>query len=443
MRATTLSSACRLGIAAGVVVCLAFVQPANAAIDWGGTRNVGPPSTWSPGNSLASVDNRLLTAWASDCPPPRGACANLRGSSMGVFVQRASLGGTLTWSKPFRISRKSIDAERASIAGHGTIAIAGWVTQRSYTRYDGGAPRAFYVRRSADRGGSWSKPIRLSPLGGRVDYPQLAVTDGAAYAVWTNADNGAIRLATSNNGGKRWTTKTVGTTTASPDRGEGLAGYPTVGASGDNVTVSWFADDGGRQLAKSSSTRGVDLSAASPAETLTGSSPSDGFHYAVARGASDGVTNDVAIAYTTDGGIAARVFDGSSLGPQVPVIAGSWPTQIRGRTYAGATGPVVQPFGAQSLAAVFSACRDTALSSDCRSTKKAARVEVLSTSSTDGGGSWSEPDRIGGVRGIGSRINDAAGLVVTRHDKRFVLWNMRDARYSFYRLALTAGTGTP
>ena len=178
--------------------------------------------------------------------------------------------------------------------------------------------------------------------------------------MWTNADNGAIRLATSSNGGKRWTTKTVGTTTASPDRGEGLAGYPTVGASGDNVTVSWFADDGGRQLAKSSSTRGTDLSAASPAETLTGSSPSDGFHYAVARGASDGVTNDVAIAYTTDGGIAARVFDGVlALGPETQVIAGSWPTQIRVAPTPARPGPSSQPFGA-AHAAAFSACRDTA-----------------------------------------------------------------------------------
>jgi hypothetical protein len=431
-----------------VGVCLAFVlaglalaQSANAAVTWGGTRNVGPPSTWSPGNTLAHADGRLLTAWASDCPPPMGRCATDSGPYMGVFVQRATLGGSLKWSDPIRVSQAKVQAERASIAADGQIAIAGWVTQRSYTRFDGGAPRAFYVRRSSDRGASWSKPIRLSLSSGRVDYPQVAVSDGSAYAVWTNADSGTIRLATSTDGGRNWTTSTIGATTSRPTTGGGFAGYPTVGASGTNLVVSWFADDAGTQLAKSSAAQGADFTPTSPADTLTTGSPNDGFHYAVARGAADGVTNDVAVAYTTDDGIAARVFDGATFGGEVEVLGGSWPTQIRDRTYTGATGPVIEPFGSNSLTVAFSACRDTSLTNDCRSTAKGARIDLFSTSSNDGGAGWSLPDRIGVGQSSATRVNDAAGLVVTRPDKRFVLWNKRDERFLSYRMAMKIGSG--
>ncbi len=217
--------------------------------------------------------------------------------------------------------------------------------------------------------------------------------------MWTNADSGTIRLATSSDAGRNWTTSTIGITTSKPTTGGGFAGYPTVGASGTNLVVSWFADDAGTQLAKSSAARGADLTPASPALTLTSGSPNDGFHYAVARGAADGVTNDVAVAYTTVGGIAARVFDGSSLGGEIEVLGGSWPTQIRDRTYTGATGPVIEPFGTGGLTVAFSACRDTSLTNDCRSTTKGARIDLFSTSSDDGGAGWSTPDRIGIAQG--------------------------------------------
>lgn len=432
----------RILLAAIGVLCIpALTQPA-AAVEWGPTRNVGPAATWSPGNTLAQADQRLLTAWSSDCPPPKGRCAKAGGPFMGVFLQRAKLGGSLRWSDPRRLSQPKSQAERASIAAGGQVAIAGWVTLRSYPKHRPGAPMTFYVRRSLDRGGSWSKPIRLSLKNGRVDYPQLAVSDGAAFAVWTNADNGTIRLATSLDAGKTWTSASIGSTTARPVEGEGLAGYPTVGVSGTNLVVSWYADDAGTQVAKTSDQQGADLNAASPSEVVTGTGPHDGFHYAVARGASDGVTNDVALAYTTQGGLATRVFDGSSLGAETALLGGGWPMDIRGRSYGGATGPVVAPFGADGLTVAFSACRDTSLTYDCRSTTKGARSDLLSASSLNGGSDWTAVDRIGLAEGRNTRINDAAGLVVTRPDKRFVLWNARDERFlSSYRLALRIGSG--
>jgi hypothetical protein len=425
-----------------VWLLVAAAQPSAAVIEWGATKKVGPAATWTPGNTLAQAGQRLLTAWSSDCPPPKGRCAEDGGPFMGVFVQRAKLGGSLRWSDPRRMSQPKSHAERASIASDGQVAIAGWVTQRSYSKPRPGGPRTFYVRRSQDRGASWSHPIRLSPSNGRVDYPQVAVTDSVAFAVWTNADSGAIRLATSTDAGKTWTFASIGTTTAEPVEGQGLAGYPTVGASGSNLVVSRFADDAGTQVAKTSNVAGADLNAGSPEAVLTGPSANDGFHYGVARGAADGVSSDVALAYTTQDGIATRVFDGAVLRAEAIVVGGGWPMDIRGRSYAGATGPVVAPFGRGGLTVAFSACRDTSLTNDCRSTTTGARSDLLSSTSLNGGADWTPVDRIGLARGSKARINDAAGLVVTRPNKRFVLWNVRDERFlSSYRLALRIGSG--
>jgi hypothetical protein len=424
-----------------VLIVAATPSPSSAAVTWGGARGVGPPSTWSPGNTLAQAGNRLVTAWSSDCPPPRGRCATDRGPYMGVFAQRAPLGGGLRWSKPFRLSQPRAQAERASIAASGSAVLAGWVTQRSYQRYDGRAPRAFFVRRSTTRGARWSKPIRLSPSGGRVDYPQLAVADATGYAVWTNGDNGAIRLATSLNRGKTWTIKTIGSTTATPVPGEGLAGYPTVGASGANVVVAWFADGGGTQLVKVSNVRGNDFAPGSVAATLAGSSPNDGFHYPVARGAADAITDDIAVAYTTLGSVAVRVYDGSTLGAEVDVLGGSWPTQLAGRNYGGATGSAVQPFGVGGLTVAFAACRVTTLANPCRSTTSGARIELFVTSTSNGGGSWSTPDRLGPAGGPATRVNDASAVVVTGPNRRFVLWNQRNEGFSSYRQAIRVGSG--
>ena len=58
------------------------------------------------------------------------------------------------------------------------------------------------------------------------------------------------------------------------------------------------------------------------------------------------------------------------------------------------------------------------------------------------GNGWTQPDRIGIAQGSATRVNDAAGLVVTRPDKRFVLWNMRDERFLSYRMAMKIGSGS-
>lgn len=421
-----------------IALLWALAPAASAAVAWGPTRPVGPPSIWNPGGALGALPKGLIVAWASDCPPPAGRCATDHGPYLGVFVQRGTAGA---WSKPRRISPTKRQAERASLAADEQRVIAGFVTQTSYRHYRSSAPRVLYVRRSADRGMHWSAAVRLSPLRGRVDYPTLALSGSRAYAAWTQSGSGAIKLATSTDRGATWSVSTIGSTTARPDGPEGFAGYPAVGASGTNVMVAWYADDAGTQVAKVSAVSGTDLSAGSPHEVLANAGPNDGFHYASVRGASDGVTHDVAVAYTTDTGLAVRIFDGSALGPEEPVIAGPWPVTLRGLAYDGAYGPAVQPFGPSELSLAFGACRAGTIADACDSSRRGARVDLYATGSADGGATWTTPVRLAGVAKGWLPVNESPSLVMTRANRRVVVWNARDARFLSYGLRLRAGVG--
>jgi hypothetical protein len=427
------------GLALACAMVLALAVPAGAAVTWGPVRRVGPFTTWNPGNALARASGTILTVWSSDCPPPKGACAGDPRPRMGVFMQRTRF-DSVSWTKPRRLSPATSHAERASVAADGQLAIVGWVTQRSYLRYRGSGPRQFVIRRSGDRGGTWSGSIPMSVRGGRVDYPQMAVAGNTAYAVWTDANTGAIRLATSLDGARTWLRKTIGFTTSVPVSGEGFAGYPTVGASGANVVVSWIENLAGGQVAKVSSQRGADLVGA-PIEPITGASPNDGFHYAVAKGAQDGLSNDVALAFTTQTGVSVRVYDGAGLGPQFDVVS-PWPATLRDRVYTGATGPIVQPFGADGLVIAFAGCAATALANDCRSTAIMARVDMFTSNSLDSGATWTPPLRLFSANDPTTQINEAPGLAVVGSNRRFVLWNSRDPGFVNYRLLVRVGSGT-
>ena len=426
----------RLVVPVALALLMSAAAPARAAVTWGSTRTVGPPSIWNPGNALVGTSRGLVMVWSSDCPPPKGRCARDKGPYMGVFAQRHHAGG---WAKPVRISQRRAQAERATVAASGARVLAGWVTQTSYRRYRPRAPRVFYVRRSIDAGRRWSAPIRLSPKRSRVDYPTIAMTGSTAYAVWTAADTGAIRFASSTDAGAHWSIATIGTTTARPTGAEGFAGYPVVGASGTNVVVTWFADDAGTQVAKGSSTGGGDLAGIGP-DTLTTPSPNDGFHYANARGATDGISNDVVVAYSTDAGLAVRTFDGSSFGGEREVLSGPWPTSLGGVSYAGAYGPAVQPSGNGDLTLVFGACRVSALTDPCASTRRGARIDVFATISSDHGGSWTSPVRLNPAN-AGPPVNESPSLAMTDATTRVVIWNARDPSFLDYGLRSRSGQG--
>src|SRR5256886_5130508 len=340
-----------IGVAAAALLLVGVARPGPAF----GVQRAAAPFSWNPGKSLATAGGRLLSAWASDCPPPWGACATDRSPKMGVFVQRSPAGAVpAAWGKPKRMSPGRVQAERPSIAADGNLAVVGWVTQTSYLHYRSSAPRSFWIRVSTDQGATWRAPHEVTPLVGRVDYPRLAVQGHEIFAVWTNANTGEIRFATTSDLGATWSKRTVGTTSSTSDGSRaGFAGLPDVGVSGTNVALVWFADQKGQQQVALASTRATDLTSSTPSTTLVGSRPNDGQRYAAAAGSTSPGDPRVAVAFTTQSKVLVRIWDGVTLGPELAVA--SFPTTAVGVLYAAGYGPAVLPTGSARLSLAFAA----------------------------------------------------------------------------------------
>jgi hypothetical protein len=418
------------------LLILASVGAADAA---GFTRiqKASEPFSWNPGKSLATATGRLISAWASDCPPPTHACATDSSPTMRVFIQRAGASTVpAVWGRPLRMSPRDVQAERASIAAEGDLVVVGWVTQTSYLHYDPAAPRVFWIRISTDRGRHWHKPYRMSFPGGRVDYPRLAVAGGAIDAVWTQAETGEIRLAVSSDVGATWTKGTIGMTTSRSDgRGEGYAGLPDVGASGSNIAVVWFSAPDGMTRAVFSDAGGADLlSSGGVAATLTGSSPNDGQRYAAAGGSPTPGDDRVAVAYTTSGGLIARVWDGTALGAELPVA--SFPTVQAGATYASGYGPAVLPAGSTGLLVAFAGCRArSGVRDPCNPSDPGARIDLLYTESPDAGSTWTPIRRFANGTKAPFRTNDEPSIALTA-DTRRVSFDSYQSTFVKYRVRM-------
>jgi hypothetical protein len=421
--------------ALALVVSIVWAGSASA-VDFTGIQPAGDRYSWNPGKALAAATGHLLSAWASDCPPPTHACATDTSPTMRVFVQRS--GATqvpAVWGRAVRVSPRATHAERVSLAADGDLVAVGWVTQRSYLHYDPADPRVFWIRISTDRGRHWHRARRMSLAEGRVDYPRLAVADGTIYAVWTNADSGEIRLARTADVGATWAKGTIGNTWSYSDgKREGYAGLPDVGASGGNVGVVWFQTPTGATRGVFSAAGGTDLIApAGTATTLVGSSPNDGERYAAAAGSADG-DGRVAVAFTTSGQLIVRVWDGSSLGPDRVVAA--FPSVLAGVTYASAYGPTVLPAGGSDLVVAFAGCRARAGVPDpCDPSDPGARIDLLSTESADGGGSWTPVQRLADGTEAPYRTNDEPSIALTSGVRR-IAFDSYGSTFERYRVRM-------
>jgi hypothetical protein len=394
-----------------VIAVVALASPAAATTTFGRARRISSPYAWNPGKSLTATSSRLLTIFASDCPPPSGRCADDNGPRMGVFVRRSPASSQAgNWGKPIRISPASVQAERPSIAAHGRTVIASYVTQRSYLHYRPSAQRVLWARVSLDQGLTWHAPVRLSASTGRVDYPRVAIGGGRLFAVWTQADSGAIRLATSDDHGHHWSTTGIGSTTSRSGNGEGFRGLPDIGVSGADVAVAWFATDNGVQQAVTSSTGGDDLATASPV-AISGSSPNDGQHYPAVGGAAAAGDPRVAIAYSTNTGVELRIFDGSAL--SAPSTVFTWKAVVGGVGYPDGYGPAVVPFGTSRVAVAIAGCRRNAHAQPCRPLARGARIDVLYRLTADDGASWDNALRLTNAARPSYRVNDEPSIALT------------------------------
>ncbi len=426
-------------LVAGLLSLLTWISWTESAIavDFTRIRSAAEPFSWNPGKSLATASGHLVSAWASDCPPPTGACATDRRPTMRVFVQRAGANTVpAKWGKPIRVSPLDSQAERVSLAADGDRVVVGWVRQTSYLHYDPTAPRVFWIRISTDRGRHWRRPQRMSLRGGRVDYPRLAVFGRSIYAVWTNAETGDVRLAASSDVGRSWTKGAIGTTTSRSDGSrEGYAGLPDIGVSGDNVGVIWFANPIGATHGVFSSTGGDDLFAsAGTSVTLASSSPNDGQRYAGAAGSP--TTNDprVAVAFTTNGQVLVRVWDGLTLGGEITVA--NVPSVHSGVTYSGAYGPAVLPAAADDLLVAFAGCRArSGVPDPCDPSDPGARIDVLYTESSNGGSSWTPIQRLADGTDAPYRTNDEPSIALTSGTRR-IAFDSYQATFERYRVRM-------
>jgi hypothetical protein len=406
----------------------------NASAGAAGIKPVSPPNAYTVGNGLARSSAHLQAVWATDCPPPSGRCATNSGPYMGVFWQRSkSTGG---WTTPMRVSPVHVHSARPAIAASGSDLYAAWVTQTRYIGYQPSAKRVLWLRVSTDEGNTWHPSLQLSGSQNRVDYPVLAASGSSAWLVWTNANSGEIRMSTTSDNGQNWYAKTIGTTTSGQGTGEGFRGFPSVGASGSNVAVVWVANNAGKQVTLLSSQGGAEWQDTSTPIVLTSGSPADSSHYPAAHGADDGLSERVAIAYTTNTGVDVNVFDGVVLA-DARTVAGPWPDTAAGHRYVGAFGPAVAPSGTTDLSVAWAGCEDrSALADPCKSTSSLARIDLLERQSTNDGASWSPTVAIG-PNTTTARVNEAPSLVVDPQGTRFIMWLRRMANWASYQVVMT------
>ena len=168
--------------------------------------------------------------------------------------------------------------------------------------------------------------------------------------------SGNIRLATSTDGGAHWSTKTIGSTNAHAGRPrEGRSGLPDLGASGQNLAITWYTNDQGRQVVLTSATGGDDLDAGSTPTVLATTSPPNGIRYGGAAGATDGASNRVAVAYTTRRGSRPGCGTAYPSDRDRPWSRGPWPPT--GKPTRAASAPPSCPVGRVDLMVAFAGCR--------------------------------------------------------------------------------------
>ena len=429
----------RLIVVAAVIAAVSAMTAPVFAATFGAPHRASARYAWNPGRSLVATDTKLLSIWASDCPPPLEKCASDDGPHVGVFVQRSPAGAVPpSWSKPLRLSPPSVHAERPSIAAHGATVIASWVTQRSYGRYRPGAPRVLWVRVSRNQGKTWKHARRLSPVNGRVDYPRVAIGGGRLFAVWTSADNGALRLAHSDDNGGHWAKATIAQTSSTPfGGGEGYAALPDIGASGTNLAIAWIATDTGIQRALTSAVGGDDLAGAIP-EQLSGRSRNDGQHYPGVGGATDPGDPRVAIAYSTGTALELRTYDGVTLGAPSTVFA--WDTTIQGTRFVDGYGPAVLPLDPGRIAVAVAGCRRNTVSArPCDPSAAGSRIDVLYVETPDDGVTWETPTRLTDATRGTYRTNDEPSLAITGTTRR-VAFDRYQPSFSNYAVWLRSST---
>lgn len=153
--------------------------------------------------------------------------------STEVIQSASSTDGGATWSTPVTLSAAGETAGNPQVATDGTTITALW------NRFDGSNDR-IQAASSTDGGATWSTPVTLSDAGGSAFGARAVISGTAILATWTRSDgsNYRIQAASSTDGGATWTTPV---TISEPGQD---AFTQQVVSAGTIITVLWKQSDG-------------------------------------------------------------------------------------------------------------------------------------------------------------------------------------------------------
>jgi hypothetical protein len=156
-------------LAAGLASALVFVLAgqASASVTWGpapgaASTKIGWTHTWNDGDpaiaAVAGVSTTYLHAiFDSDYNAAGKFACDGSGVHLSPYFLRSANGGG-TWSKPKRVSTQAAHAERATLAASGRYVYVAYMTQAHYWACPGGSsfkvtqPRVTYVRVNTNNG---------------------------------------------------------------------------------------------------------------------------------------------------------------------------------------------------------------------------------------------------------------------------------------------------
>jgi hypothetical protein len=147
------------------------------------------------------------------------------------------------WRAPLRLNPRDRHGADPTIAASGSTVYVAWVQVRQ-ADLDEAGPRVLFVRANRAHGSSaWDAPVRLTTTTGVVVGPRIAAAGRNVYVAYTDGRTGDVRVAVSNDRGRSWTTRTVGSTTRDVD-GRRDAGVSVAGERGVAL-VSWISNGTG------------------------------------------------------------------------------------------------------------------------------------------------------------------------------------------------------
>jgi len=271
----------------------------------------------------------------------------------------ASSGAEESWDAPVTV--RSLEPDPELFIGQPHIASGGGLTHAIWS-LDDNSDLSIGVSTSSDDGLTWGAQTVLSEVSEFAVDPRIAVDGLSIAAVWRAVDGTAaprIQVATSTDGGQVWSAPVTVSAVAE------FAYEPQIVIAGGVITVSWYAAQAFNRVHVSSSTDG---GATWSTPFAVGSDGDDSFD---ARLATDGETVTIvySLGYPPDGHIeTSRSTDDGA----------TWSTPIRlSGLGQGGAGPEVVTDG------------ETITATWARAFGGINRVQV--SSSTDGGANWSSP----------------------------------------------------